>query len=94
MLVVFARRNYVQVAQSILADFVHEHGENWRSPKEIRALLLKWNIPGRKGCGWFPFISSPQGILLRLKSDRTLQKIFPIEVLVETIVRHTSSRSS
>ena len=98
MLVVFARRNYVQVAQSILADFVHEHGERLakKSPKEIRALLLKWNIPWAKGmqAGWFPFISSPQGILLRLKSDRTFQEIFPIEVLVETVVRQISLRSS
>jgi hypothetical protein len=98
MLVVFARRNYAQVAQSILADFVHEHGERLakKSPKEIQALLLKWNIPWEKGmhAGWFPFISSPQGILLRLKSDGTFQKIFPIEALVETVVRQIPTRSS
>lgn len=96
VLVVFARRNYGQVAQHILAEFLQKHGDKLarKSPKEIRALLLKWKIPWEKGmqAGWFPFIASPQGILLRLKSDRIFQKIFPIEVLVETIVQQTSSR--
>jgi len=97
VLVVFARRNYGQVAQHILAEFLQKYGDKLarKSPKEIRALLLKWKIPWENGmqAGWFPFISSPQGILLRLKSDRTFQKIFPIDVLVETIVQQTSSRS-
>jgi len=97
LLVVFARRNYFQVAQSILADFIREHGDNLakKSPKQIRGLLLKWKIPWENGvqAGWFPFISAPQSILLCLKSDKTFQKLFPIDVLVETIVRQTSSRS-
>jgi len=95
VLVVFARRNYGRVAQHILAEFLQKHGDKLarKSPKEIRALLLKWKIPWENGmqAGWFPFISSPQGILLRLKSDRTFQKIFPIDVLVETIVQQISS---
>jgi hypothetical protein len=97
ILVVIARRNYGQVAQHILADFLQKHGDKLarKSPKEIRALLLKWKIPWESGmqAGGFPFISSPQGILLRIKSDRTFQKIFPIDVLVETIVQQTSPRS-
>lgn len=97
LLVVFARRNYFQVAQFILDDFIREQGDNLakKSPKQIRGLLLKWKIPWENGmqAGWFPFISSPQSILLRLKSDRTFQKIFPIDVLVETVVQQTSSRS-
>ena len=97
ILVVVARRNYGQVAQSILAEFLKKHGDKLarKSPNEIRALLLKWKIPWENGrqAGWFPFISSPQGILLRFKSDKTFQKLFPIDVLVETIVRQTSSRS-
>jgi hypothetical protein len=97
LLVVFARRNYFQVAQFILVDFIREHEDNLakKSPKQIRGLLLKWKIPWENGlqAGWFPFISSPQSILLRIKSDRTFQKIFPIDVLVETVVQQTSSRS-
>jgi hypothetical protein len=97
ILVVFARRNYGQVAQHILAGFLQKHGEKLarKSPNEIRALLLNWKIPWENGmqAGWFPFISFPQGILLHLKSGRTFQKIFPIDVLVETILRQTSSRS-
>jgi len=97
LLVVVARRNYGQVAEHILADFFNKYGDKLarKSPNEIRALLLKWKIPWENGmqAGWFPFISSPQGILLRLKNDRTFQKIFPIDILVETIVRQTSSRS-
>ena len=97
LLVVFARRSYFQVAQSILADFIREHGDNLakKSPKQIRGLLLKWKIPWENGmhAGWFPFISAPQSILLRFKSDKTFQKLFPIDVLVETVVRQTSSRS-
>jgi hypothetical protein len=97
LLVVFARRNYFQVAQFILADFIREHGDKLasKSPKQIRGLLLKWKIPWENGmqAGRFPFISSPQSILLRIKSDTTFQKIFPIEVLVETVVQQTSSRS-
>ena len=97
LLVVFARRNYFQVAQFILVDFIREHEDNLakKSPKQIRGLLLKWNIPWENGmqAGWFPFISSPQSIMLRLKSDGTFQKIFPIDVLVETVVQQTSSRS-
>lgn len=97
LLVVFARRNYFQVAQFILDDFIQEHGDNLakKSPKQIRGLLLKWKIPWEYGmrAGWFPFISSPKSILLRLKSDRTFQKIFPIDALVETVVQQTSSRS-
>jgi len=96
ILVVFARRNYAQVVQAILADFLHDYGDRLakKSPKEIRAMLLKSNIPWENGmqAGWFPFISSPQGIRLHLKSDRTLQRIYPIDVLVETVVRQTSSR--
>ena len=98
MLVVFARRNYARVVQAILADFFREHSDKLakKSPKEIRALLLKSEIPWGNGMqtGWFPFISSAQGILLRLKSDTTFQKIFPIDVLVETVVRQTSLRRS
>ena len=97
ILVIIARRNYGQVAQSILAEFLKKHGDKLarKSPNEIRALLLKWKIPWENGrhAGWFPFISSPQGILLRLKSDKTFQRIFPIDVLVQTVVQQTSSRS-
>jgi hypothetical protein len=97
ILVVFARRNYGQVARHILADFIRKHGDKLtrKSPNEIRALLLKWKIPWENGmqAGWFPFISFPQGILLRFKSNRTFEKIFPIDVLVETVVQQTSSRS-
>ncbi len=96
ILVVIARRNYEPVAQHILAEFFQKHGDKLarKSPNEIRALLLKWKIPWENGmqAGWFPFISSPQSILLRLKNDRTFQKILPIDVLVETVVQHTSSR--
>lgn len=96
MLVVFARRNYFQVADHILSGFIHEHGEKLakKSPKEVRTLLLKWKIPWESGmqAGWFPFISSPQGLLLRVKSERTFQKLFPIDALVETVVKQTSSR--
>ena len=97
ILVFIARRNYGQVAQHILAEFFQKHGDKLarKSPNEIRALLLKWKIPWENGmrAGWFPFISSPQGILLRLKSNETFQKIFPIDILVETVVQQTSSRS-
>ena len=97
ILVFIARRNYGQVAQHILAEFFQKHGDKLarKSPNEIRALLLKWKIPWENGmrAGWFPFISSPQGILLRLKSNKTFQKIFPIDILVETVVQQTSSRS-
>lgn len=96
ILVVFARRNYGLVLRFILADFVRQHGEKLakKSPNEVRALLLKSNIPWENGmqASWFPFISSPQGLLLRIKSDRTFKKIFPIDTLVESIVRQTSSR--
>jgi len=96
ILVVVARRNYGKVAQYILAEFFQKHGDKLarKSPNEIRALLLKWKIPWESGmrAGWFPFVSAPQGILLRIKSDRTFQKIFPIDVLVETVVQQTSSR--
>ena len=97
ILVVFARRNYLQFARHILADFIQKHGDKLtkKSPREIRALLLKSKIPWENGmqAGWFPFISFPQGILLRFKSNRTFEKIFPIDVLVETIVQQTSTRS-
>jgi hypothetical protein len=97
ILVVIARRNYGQVAQSILAEFLKKHGDKLarKSPNEIRALLLKWKIPWENGrqTDWFPFISSPQGILLRFKSNKTFEKIFPIDVLVETVVQQTSTRS-
>lgn len=97
ILVFIARRNYAQVAQHILAEFFQKHGDKLarKSPSEIRALLLKWKIPWENGMqvGWFPFISSPQSILLRLKSNKTFQKIFPIDILVETVVQQTSSRS-
>jgi hypothetical protein len=97
VLVIFARRNYGQVVQHILADFIHKYGNTLvkKSPKEIRALLLKWKIPWENGmrAGWFPFISSPQGFLLHVKSDKTFRKIFSIEILVDNIVRHTSLRS-
>ena len=97
VLVIFARRNYAQIVQHILVDFFEKYGNTLakKSPKEIRALLLKWKIPWENGmqAGWFPFISSPQGFLLRLKSDRTFRKLFSIDVLVDTIVRQTSSRS-
>lgn|GEM_PF-1061556 len=97
VLVMIARRNYGLVAQHILADFLQKQGDKLskKSPKEIRALLLKWKIPWENGrqAGRFPFISSPQGVLLRLKSDRTFQKIFPIDVLVEIIVQQIPLRS-
>jgi hypothetical protein len=96
VLVIFARRNYAQVVQHILAGFFEEYGNTLskKSPKEIRTLLLKWKIPWENGiqAGWFPFISPPQGFLLRLKSDRTFQKIFTIDVLVDTIVRQTTPK--
>jgi hypothetical protein len=97
MLVVFARRNYLQVSQYILAGFIHQHGNKLskKSPKEIHTLLSKWKIPWEEGmrAGWFPFVSSPQGLLLRVRSVRTFQKIFTMDRLVESIVQQTSSRS-
>jgi hypothetical protein len=97
MLVVFARRNYSQVAQYILAGFIQKHGDKLskKSPKEIRNLLSKWKIPWEDGmqAGWFPFVSSPQGLLLRIRSVKTFQKIFTMDRLVESIIQQTSSRS-
>jgi hypothetical protein len=97
MLVVFARRNYLQVSQYILAGFIQQHGAKLskKSPKEIHTLLSKWKIPWEEGmrAGWFPFVSSPQGLLLRVRSVRTFQKIFTMDRLVESIVQQTSSRS-
>lgn len=97
VLVIFARRNYGRIIQNILAGFFEKYGNTLakKSPQEIRALLLKWKIPWENGmrAGWFPFISSPQGFLLYLKSDKTFRKIFSIEILVDNIVRQTSSRS-
>jgi hypothetical protein len=97
LLVLFARRNYFQVAESILADFFEKHGDKLKkkSPNEIRALVLRWKVPWENGmrAGWFPFISYPQGLLLRFKNSRTFQKLFPIDALVEIIVKQTSSRS-
>ncbi len=97
ILVVIARRNYGQVALCILAGFIQEHGDKLskKSPKEIRTLLSKWKIPWQEGmqAGWFPFVSSPQGLLLRVRSVRTFQKIFTMDRLVESIVQQTSSRS-
>ena len=54
VLIIFARRNYAQVVQNILADFFHKYGNTLakKSPKEIRALLLKWEIPWKTG--WEP----------------------------------------
>lgn len=98
VLVIFARRNYVQVGHSIVSDLIQSYGDKLakKSRAEIRALLLKWNIPWEAGLhvDWFPFISYPQGILLRLKLNSTLQKMFPIDALVELIVQQTSSRRS
>ena len=97
LLVFLARRNSAQIIQHILADLMDQYGETLtqKSPKQIRALLLKWEIPWETGlqAGWFPFIAAPQGFLLRIKSDRNFREIFSMEVLVETIVRQTSSRS-
>lgn len=97
VLVIFARRYYSQVARYILAGFIQEHGDKLskKSPKEIRTLLSKWKIPWEEGmqAGWFPFVSSPQGLLLRVRSVRTFQKIFTMDRLVESIVQQTSSRS-
>lgn len=97
ILVMIAHRHYGQVARHILADFLQKHGDKLarKSPREIRALLLKWKIPWENGmqAGWFPFISSPQSILLRLKNGKTFRKIFPIDVLVETVIQQTSTRS-
>lgn len=97
LLVLFARRNYFHVAECILADFFEKHGEKLKrkSPNEIRALVLRWKVPWEGGmrAGWFPFVSYPQGLLLRFKSSRTFQKIFSTDALVEIIVRQTSSRS-
>jgi hypothetical protein len=85
------------VAESILADFFEKHGDKLKkkSPNEIRALVLRWKVPWENGmrAGWFPFISYPQGLLLRFKNSRTFQKLFPIDALVEIIVKQTSSRS-
>ena len=97
VLVIFARRYYSQVARYILAGFIQQHGDKLskKSPKEIRTLLSKWKIPWQEGmqAGWFPFVSSPQGLLLQVRSVRTFQKIFTMDRLVESIVQQTSSRS-
>ncbi len=96
ILVLFARRNYFQIGQSILADFIQQNGDklSTKSPKQIRAMLVRWNIPWEHGmkAGWFPFVSSPQGLLLHIKSNRTFQKIFSVDTLTELIVQQTSSR--
>ena len=97
VLVIFARRYYSQVARYILAGFIQQHGDKLskKSPKEIRTLLSKWKIPWENGmqAGWFPFVSSPQGLLLRVRSVSTFKKIFTMDRLVESIVQQTSSRS-
>lgn len=97
ILVVFARRNYGQVIRYIVADFIREHGDKLsrKSPNEVRALLLKSNIPWENGlqANRFPFISFPQGLLLYRKSDRTFKKIFSTDVLVDTVLKQISPRS-
>ena len=96
ILVLFARRNYFQIGRSILADFIQQHGDTLitKNPKQIRAMLTRWNIPWELGmkAGWFPFVSSPQGLSLHIKSHKTFQKIFSVDTLTELIVQQTSSR--
>lgn len=97
ILLILARRNYSQVVKYIIADFIQEHGDKLsrKSPREVRALVLKWKIPLEKGvqAGWYPFISTPQGLVLYLKSGRTFQKIFPVDILVEAVLQQISPRS-
>ncbi len=97
-LIIYARRSYSQVTKHILADFMQHHGSKLerKSPKEIRALLLKSNIPWENGmqASWFPFITTPRGLVLHLKNSRTFKKIFPVDVLVDAVLQQTSTRSS
>ena len=68
VMVIFARRNYGKVVQHILADFFQKHGNTLakKSPREIRALLLKWKIPWENGMQsrLVPLYFIPSGIFI------------------------------
>lgn len=97
VLIVFARRNYGLAAQSFLFEFFQIYGSTLakKSPREIRNLLLKSKLSWENGMNtsWFPFITVPGGYLLHLKTDRTFQKMFTDDVLVELIKNQSSTRS-
>ena len=76
--IILARRNYAQAIKFILADFIREHGDKLsrKSPKEVRALLLKWQIPWENGmrASWFPFICTPRGSDFAFKERQHIQE--------------------
>jgi hypothetical protein len=92
LLVIFARRNYGLVAQSILFEFFQKYGNLLakKNAREIHNLLLKSKLSWteRIKTGWFPFIALPGGYLLHLKNDQNFQKMFTTDMLVKFITRN------
>lgn len=97
LLVVFARRNYRVILETLISDFYQKYGEKLakKSRGEIRGLLEKSNIPWEDGIktGWFPFVAASQGFIIHPKSLKTLQRLFPLDTLVDAVVKQTSSRN-
>ena len=83
--IVLARRNYHLILNSLLKTLESQYlaQVSNKNRKQIEALLRKRTIPwdqARKASR-YPFLTSSRGISLHVKTDKTLQRLFPIETL-------------
>src|SRR4030066_2050892 len=83
--IVLARRNYHLILNSLLKTLESQYlaQVSNKNRKQNEALLRKRTIPwdqARKASR-YPFLTSSRGISLHVKTDKTLQRLFPIETL-------------
>jgi len=95
VIVIISRRTYHVTLACLLDLFwesknggVGDHSTGMERSK-MYGLVKKWNIPWNQAikAGMFPFIVSPKGILIQLKTPEVLQRMFTIEVITEALLK-------
>ena len=91
LLLILAQRNYRLILPVLVAGLKSKYPAltNKKTSKEIAAFLHKHEIPWEMGlnASRLPFIAMPRNLLPRLMDLKTLQKLYPVDLLAEQLAK-------
>lgn len=95
---VISRRNYRRSLAAIIDAIEKRYGQTTgkASARELKTRLAQDGVPweaGLQGSAW-PLIAGPHSFLPRLKSQQTMQKLFPPDDVVAFITAKTAPGTS
>ena len=96
--IVLARRNYHLILNSLLKiiEGQYQAQVSKKNRHQIEAILKKRAIPWEQArkASRYPFLTSSRGISLHVKTDKTLQRLYPIETLSYHLEQGQKERST